>query len=88
MRLRRAGRLLALALLLGVGESAAAKAKGAGGFEGVECPEGFELQDNGACLKPMEDEEPMNTRTKQWWTACYAALWLALEVASLLVAAC
>lgn len=54
----RAGALL-LAVLLGAEDASAAKAKGAGGFEGVGCPAGFELQDNGACLRPVEDEDPI-----------------------------
>ena len=51
--------VVAVSLLLPLPLRTAAKAKGAGGFEGVECPEGFELQENGACVKPLEDDEPL-----------------------------
>ena len=58
MQLRRrcAGLAAVVTLLAATAPRAAAKAKGAGGFEGVECPEGFELQDNGACIMPLDDE--------------------------------
>ncbi len=36
----------------------AAAATGAGGFAGVDCPDGFELQENGLCIKPLEEPEP------------------------------
>lgn len=51
--------LLHILALLTLGSTVAAKAKGAGGFEGVECPEGFELQEDGLCIKPLADTEPL-----------------------------